>query len=805
MVFNMRKFDKLGYPSYLSDAMKPAKLRKPGFYMNQDFSHLTDLRNVQCEASYKDVFPDTLTFSSKPKGKDENTGKMTYTKYADIPVAFDIEVTSDIQVCINGRIYPRCMATVAEVKRGNGFYKKAAWMYSWQISFMNTETKIPRAYIGRTWEEFEDMVLWLRHKYDLSYDKRLVWVIHNLSYEFQFLKSRFIWDKVSAREKRHVMRCADIYGFEFWDSYVLAASSLAVVAHNLEKFRVRKTKEKFDYSLIRSSMSELSADEKRYCINDVTILSAYMYEQTALYDMIISIPMTNTGRVRRLVQKACKSKSYRQLMKMLTLDYWQYELCEMARGGGLTLGSPQTAGDILEWIFGVDFVSDYPDIIITCDQFPMSAPLTRYNITLEEFDNARFANKFFVCSVTFKNIKQKRLQASPVASSKCIFPEEITPRLNNGKLFSAEKVSMSISSTMFQIIKQFYKWDDITINAGIEWQTDYLPRELVNVVAYLYKRKADLKTAINDAKEQGRTKSEIAALQTEYALAKSQLNSCYGMLCQRLLTDKVDFVEDWDEDTVSLDNISEDDKIDELKRYSNMGEGYRKRFSYMPWAICIVDEAKLKLCRIIAEAGKDFVYGDTDSAKIQFVKKHEAFIDAFNKEQYERVERACDHFKFDDETRDVLLHNEGFAIGCADKNDMLARKFKHYGAKRYLYQDMGGDIHVTVAGVQKAAFEKYLRKCRLNYQDPFEVFKATEDPIESLNLSPEWTGKQSATYIDEPTCGFGIDYQGNFFAYEELGSVYMEGASYCLSLCDEYQGFLYDFENGVFDEFLIEN
>lgn len=321
----MRKFDKLGYPKYLSDSMKPAKDRKPGYYMNQDFSHMIDLRKVLCEKTYKDVFDKNLTFIRKATGKNDD-GSISYTEYSSVSVAFDIETTSDLQVSIRGMLYPRCMATMAEIKRGNGYLRKVNYMYCWQISMMNTTTKIPKVYIGRTWDEFEDMVVWLRNFYNLSDKKYLIWVVHNLAYEFQYLRKMFIWDKVTSREKRNVMRCRDIYGFEFWDTYVLSASSLATVANNLEKFRVRKTKEKFDYTKIRSNLTELSDDEKRYCINDVTILSAYMYEQSELYDGILNIPMTNTGRVRRLVEKACRGKKYRALMKQLTLNLWEYEL-----------------------------------------------------------------------------------------------------------------------------------------------------------------------------------------------------------------------------------------------------------------------------------------------------------------------------------------------------------------------------------------------------------------------------------------------------------------------------------------------
>ena len=87
-------------------------------------------------------------------------------------------------------------------------------MYIWQWQFGEDYTVI-----GRTWDEFLD--LQKRIKEVLPSDRWLVVYVHNLSYEFQFLKGvySFCPDDVFAVASRKVVK-ADMWGcFEFRCSY----------------------------------------------------------------------------------------------------------------------------------------------------------------------------------------------------------------------------------------------------------------------------------------------------------------------------------------------------------------------------------------------------------------------------------------------------------------------------------------------------------------------------------------------------------------------------------------------------------
>ena len=91
----------------------------------------------------------------------------------NIPAAFDIETT-----------------TVSDIENPYAF------MYQWQFCIDDTVV------FGRTWEEYQKFVLRLHDELELSTNTHLPVYVHNLAFEFQFLRSFFYFSDVFAREKR---------------------------------------------------------------------------------------------------------------------------------------------------------------------------------------------------------------------------------------------------------------------------------------------------------------------------------------------------------------------------------------------------------------------------------------------------------------------------------------------------------------------------------------------------------------------------------------------------------------------------
>ena len=222
--------------------------------------------------------------------------------YYNIPCAFDIETSSFIDDCGN----------------------KAACMYIWMLGIDGY------CVIGRTWDEFQTAISKIVKYCNLSEDVILPIYVHNLSYEFQFIKDRFVWNKVFALDTRKPNYCLTNNGIEFRCSYQLSGMSLSRVGNNLMKYKVNKKVGDLDYSKIRHSRTELSDTELGYCVNDVLVVMAYIQECIETEGDITKIPYTKTGYVRRYVRQAClgtskhRNSNYRTFIKNLTLESDEY-------------------------------------------------------------------------------------------------------------------------------------------------------------------------------------------------------------------------------------------------------------------------------------------------------------------------------------------------------------------------------------------------------------------------------------------------------------------------------------------------
>lgn len=200
---------------------------------------------------------------------DTVTTKKDVTYY-NTPVAFDIETTSFME---------------------ND--EKRAIMYVWQFEFNTIVTT------GRTWDEFFQLLMQISDILSLSENKRIVIYVHNLAFEFQFMREWIHWDEVFSTEKNNPI-FARYGGIEFKDSLILSGGlSLKKIGENLIKYPIRKMDGDLDYSLIRNSVTPLTEKEWKYCENDVRVLSAYIQEKIETDGDITSIPLTNTGYVRR--------------------------------------------------------------------------------------------------------------------------------------------------------------------------------------------------------------------------------------------------------------------------------------------------------------------------------------------------------------------------------------------------------------------------------------------------------------------------------------------------------------------------
>lgn len=231
---------------------------------------------------------------------------------------FDIETTSFL--ILKNKMVPACkyLDLTKEEQEKSIFMSN---MYIWMFSINE------QVYYGRTWNELRAFLLRIEY-YGTEY-KKIVYV-HNLSYEFQFLRNCLTFKNVFARKCRKPMKFElSEFNFEFKCSLVLTNSKLEKLPHDYGfEDKVKKLTGKLNYDLIRNSKTVLDEDELKYCENDCLVIYEYIKKELETYGTLKGIPLTNTGHVRKeLKEKTMKNYPYRnKVRKSINTDGHIYNL-----------------------------------------------------------------------------------------------------------------------------------------------------------------------------------------------------------------------------------------------------------------------------------------------------------------------------------------------------------------------------------------------------------------------------------------------------------------------------------------------
>ena len=669
------------------------------------------------------------------------TPKGTYKRewFYSIPCAFDIETTSTI---IDGN--------------------KHAFMYVWMLGINGY------CVVGRYWDDFIWCLDRLSEYLNLGDNVFLPIYVHNLSYEFQFIKDRFKWDKVFALEKRKVNYCRTITGVEFRCSYQLSGYSLSNIGKNLQKYKIDKMVGDLDYAKVRTCKTTLTKKELGYCIHDVLVVMAYIQECIEQENGIQNIPMTKTGYVRRYVKREClgtskhRNEQYRNFIHNLTLTADEYKQLRRAFQGGFTHANAMHSNVILKDVESYDFTSSYPAVMLT-EKFPMSKGQMVELKTKEEFERNL---ELYCClfDVTFINIRSKELFEDYISRSHCVNVKGEV--LNNGRIVEAETLTTTITEQDYMIIKRMYKWDDMLVGNFRRYKKGYLPREFVDAILKLYEDKTQLK--------------DVEGRETEYMFAKANLNSLYGMTVTDIVRDEITYSNnEWQKNEPDLNKA--------IKKYNNS----RARFMFYPWGVWVTAYARVNLWTGIIAVQNDYVYSDTDSIKILNGDKHRDYINRYNNMINYKIDKAMTYYNFPiNRTRPKTIKGIPKPIGVWDYEGHYI-KFKTLGAKRYMWMDDKKRMTMTVAGLSKSIGLKYLQFVDVSNKTIFDKF------CTDMYIPKKWTGKMIHTYIDEPTEAVVTDYQGNTVNCSELSSLYMEDAEYTLSISEQYANFLLNIQEMI--------
>lgn len=179
-------------------------------------------------------------------------------------------------------------------------------MYIWMLGINET------VYYGRTWDELRKFL----DRIEFFTEECIKYIyVHNLSFEFQFLRNAFKIKKTFARKSRKpIMFELEEYNFKFRCSLSMSNCSLEKLSE-VYKLPVKKLSGNLDYYKIRNSKTKIYEDELLYCEYDCLVVYEYIKKELETYKTLKKIPLTSTGHVRNELKERIE-KNYKYKWKV---------------------------------------------------------------------------------------------------------------------------------------------------------------------------------------------------------------------------------------------------------------------------------------------------------------------------------------------------------------------------------------------------------------------------------------------------------------------------------------------------------
>lgn len=647
------------------------------------------------------------------KGSMEKLKREKWIKYHRIFCGFDIETTAQ---------------------------NEHSYMYIWQFSFA-TDT-IPCVVVkGRTWAEFLELLRFLKVRLALRESTRIIIWVANLGYEFSFMRKYLDIDFVFAKTSRNplIVLCG---GIEFRECLSISQGSLSYLAKTWTQ--TQKMVGDLDYSILRNSQTPLDEKEIQYCDNDVIILSEF---SKIIFDEYIKkqryIPTTSTGILRHDLKTYAKEteenidRTYQYIKSLFpkTKEDYLYIMTYLFRGG-FVHACYKHADKTLYGMDSYDLKSSYPAVALQC-YYPISE-FQECTILTEEKLDALCEKYCVIFQATFHGLKSTT-HHSIESKSKTI--SLIKPLLDNGRVKSADKMTVFLTELDYQTYKEFYKWESMEIHTIHVARRGFLPRYLTDRFYYWF----DQKEKVNSEKNP-----------QEYAIIKTRINGHFGMCVTRLIFNDITYHNgEW---------IGEPTK----KTYEEM---ISKEVLSPYWGVYITAHARRRELSLLYKMKEEVVYSDTDSHKLftnentkKVIEEYNNMIESLNRE----VARRCDY--------DFSVIGKLGRFECETENNHIKR-FKTLGAKRYITEYEDGSISTTISGLPKTALKEYSKAIGV---DVFDIF------TNKMCIPSQHTKKLVSIYTDEPYTDIITDPYGNTETMKEQSGIYLKPSDFNLSMEKEY-------------------
>ena len=644
---------------------------------------------------------------------------------------------------------------------------------AWTISFRAYHCNIATIYGTRPSEMIEALK---KIRSALKGDDIYVY-FHNLAYDYVFLRL-FLFGAFGtpSKELNTKPHYPIMLGFEngiiLKDSLCLAQCKLEKWANDLNVHH-KKAVGSWDYDIIRDQKDKFTRAEKRYIENDTLALCECLDAFcVSLNKTIYSIPYTATGIPREEVRERAKQNRGHENFLREALSYEQFQKFMKLYHGGYSHANRFYIGDILndEVTACRDFASSYP-YCLCAFKYPSSAfvPLGRDVSPSYILENAE--EYAFVFRVNFKNIRLKDhlLPMPSLQASKC--EHSINMKDESGRVLQAGYVTLYICEQDLIVLNSLYDWDPESVCTEVEVSPkDYLPRWFTDYVYELYAEKCRRKPM--------QDQDPVA-----YALAKSRVNSVYGLTVQKSIREN--FIEvtkpgeykiNWDGDKAYFESgdYRQDFDQDLKAEYDKYLKSPNTVLPYQWGAYCTAfafrNLFELGSC-VNCKFNKDgslaypphWYYSDTDSC----------YSDDWNEDKIAEYNKKCKKNLQANGYGPVIVNDKEYWLGVAEPDSEYS-EYVVLGPKRYCGRSVkDGELHITVAGVPK------------------DGAKCLEDDIDKFHrnfiFDGEITGKKAHFYFFSKE-GITIDNFGN-----EVGdSIDLQPCNYHLGAVDKFDYILSD-------------
>lgn len=614
--------------------------------------------------------------------------------------------------------------------------KKFSICYVWQFSINDN------VFWGRTLEDFKDFLQELEY---YEPHKKIVY-IHNFSFEFQFLINVLQFDYVFARQARKPL-FAEWSTYQFRCSYFLTNMSLATWAEQ-RKLSVQKLVGDLDYTILRTPKTVLTVKELAYCFNDVLVMYFGLLQFKEKYGHIIDIPFTQTGEVRKEVidrmNVSSEFKYRKRCIKLIPETIEDYALLCDCFTGGYTHSNAVHTNVVLDNVCSKDISSSYPTVMCL-EKYPM----TYFEETIPCNDYFNNDNYSYIITFDVEHLRSK-LWNTWLSFSKCAKIKGYS--LDNGRVLKADYVQLSLTNVDYEMFQLCYDFDNLNIIDFRISSNDYLSPTFVKYILELYGNKTTLKG--------------IEEKEPLYMKSKQYINSMYGMMVTKNITDAIEFEEDrWKKELLNEKNF--------YAKIASEKKKLSKTFGAFQFGVWVTAYARRNLWKGILALDYNVAYCDTDS--IKYIDCDTDFFERYNKEIEMRENMRADMLGI---SRDNFCPRDKNGIphrlGIFD-DDGQYRKFKTLGAKKYCYVDNDDKLHMTVSGVRKSAVSQ---------------LQGIDDFKDETVFDVEHAQKLIMTYVDDmPPITW------NKGKYDEFYSNYQHGicaqpTTYSLGITDDYETIL---------------